>query len=77
MLALVSTSGFQTPFANRKLSGRDLSHDKIGREFLLLLLGIGAAAVFAGAILIMIDMDRSSVTQGGRYYVAVAALVAL
>jgi hypothetical protein len=25
----------------------------------------------------MIDMDRSSVSQGGRYYVAVAALVAL
>ena len=46
-------------------------------NFLLLILGAAAVAVFAGAILIMIDMDASSASQGGRYYVAVAALVAL
>src|SRR5687767_806021 len=46
-------------------------------NFLLLFLGLAAGVVFAGAILIMIDMDASSASQGGRYYVAVVALVAL
>ena len=46
-------------------------------NFLLLSLGVAAVIVFAGAILIMVDMDRSSVSQGGRYYVAVFALFAL
>ena len=46
-------------------------------NFLLLLLGTSAVVVFVGAILIMIDMDASSASQGGRYYVAVFALFAL
>ena len=46
-------------------------------NFLLLLLGLATVVVFVGAILIMIDMDASSASQGGRYYVAVFALFAL
>ena len=46
-------------------------------RFPAILLGLLAIGVFAGAILIMVDMDSGSAGQGGRYYVAVAALVAL
>ncbi len=44
---------------------------------LRVLLWLVAITVFAGAILIMIDMDRSSISQGGRFYVAIIALVIL
>lgn len=46
-------------------------------RFLQILLGIGAIAVFAGAVWIMLIMDSSSRSQGGRIYVAIGAVVAL
>ena len=46
-------------------------------QFLLILLGLVAVTVFAGAIFIMVDMGGVQVSQGGRYYVAVFALFAL
>ena len=46
-------------------------------RFLLVLLGLAAVTVFVGAIAIMVDMDASSASQGGRYYVAVVAIAAL
>ena len=46
-------------------------------RFLLGLLGACAVTVFAGAIAIIVTMDASSASQGGRYYVAVAAIAAL
>jgi hypothetical protein len=44
---------------------------------LAILLGIGAVAILAGAIFIMLKMDAGSRSQGGRFYVALGALVAL
>ena len=46
-------------------------------RILQVLLWLAAITVFAGAILMMIDMDRSSISQGGRFYVAIFALVIL
>ena len=45
--------------------------------FLRLLLGIVSVATVAGAIFLMLKMDSSSRSQGGRFYVAIAALVIL
>lgn len=44
---------------------------------LRLLLAVVAAIVLVGAVLIMLTMDAGSRNQGGRWYVAVAALVVL
>ena len=46
-------------------------------RFILILLGLAAVTVFAGAILIMVDMGGVQVSQGGRFYVVVFALFAL
>ena len=46
-------------------------------RFLLILLGLVLVAVFTGGIFIMVSMDRGSVGQGGRFYVAVITLVVL
>ncbi|HEY2919628.1 MAG TPA: hypothetical protein VGK77_11625 [Candidatus Binatia bacterium] len=45
--------------------------------FLRLLLGIVSVATVAGAIFLMLKMDSGSRSQGGRFYVAIAALVIL
>lgn len=45
--------------------------------FLRLLLGIIAVATLAGAIFLMLKMDSGSRSQGGRFYVAIIALVIL
>jgi hypothetical protein len=45
--------------------------------FLRLFLGIVAAGAVAGAIFLMLKMDSGSRSQGGRFYVAIAALVIL
>jgi len=45
--------------------------------FLRVLLGIVAVATVAGAIFLMVKMDSGSRSQGGRFYVAIAALVVL
>lgn len=44
---------------------------------LWVLLGFAAAVILAGAVYLMAVMDASSRSQGGRLYVAVAAVVAL
>jgi len=44
---------------------------------LRILLGIVAVATLAGAIFFMLKMDSGSRSQGGRFYVAIAALVIL
>jgi hypothetical protein len=46
-------------------------------NFLRLLLGFIAIATVAGAIFLMLKMDGGSRSQGGRFYVAIAALVIL
>jgi hypothetical protein len=45
--------------------------------FLRVLLGIVSVASVAGAIFLMLKMGSSSRSQGGRFYVAIAALVIL
>jgi hypothetical protein len=45
--------------------------------FLRILLSIVSVATVAGAIFLMLKMDSSSRSQGGRLYVAIAALVIL
>jgi hypothetical protein len=45
--------------------------------FLRILLSIVSVATVAGAIFLMLKMDSSSRSQGGRFYVAIAALVIL
>src|SRR6266540_2187714 len=45
--------------------------------FLRILLGIVSVAAVAGAIFLMLKMDSSSRSQGGRLYVSIAALVIL
>jgi hypothetical protein len=50
---------------------------RILEQFLRVILWAVAAAVLVGAVLIMVDMDASSKSQGGRLYIAVAAMVAL
>jgi hypothetical protein len=59
------------------MPGRTIQMIRVIERFMMILLGFFAVAIFAGAILIMVDMDRSSVSQGGRYYLAVAAVVVL
>ncbi|MEW5938664.1 MAG: hypothetical protein AB1750_03310 [Chloroflexota bacterium] len=44
---------------------------------LSILLGVLALVVVGGAVAIMLDMEASSQSQGGRYYVAIGALVIL
>ena len=46
-------------------------------SYLRILLGIVAVATLAGAIFLMLKMDNGSRSQGGRFYVAIAALVIL
>jgi hypothetical protein len=46
-------------------------------SFLRILLGIIAVATLAGAVFLMLKMDSGSRSQGGRFYVAIAALVIL
>ena len=60
----------------RVLAGLDEAQAVLEGTMRVLLGGL-AGAVFAGAILIMADMDASSRSQGGRVYVALAAVVAL
>lgn len=45
--------------------------------FLRVLLGIVSVATVAGAVFLMLKMDGGSRSQGGRFYVAIAALVIL
>ena len=45
--------------------------------FLRMLLGIVTVATVAGAIFLMLKLDSGSRSQGGRFYVAIAALVIL
>jgi hypothetical protein len=45
--------------------------------FLRIFLGFIAAATIAGAIFLMLKMDSGSRSQGGRFYVAIAALFIL
>jgi hypothetical protein len=45
--------------------------------FLRILLGIVSVATVGGAIFLMLKMDGGSRSQGGRFYVAIAALVIL
>ena len=45
--------------------------------FLRFLLGIVSVATVAGAIFLMLKMGSSSRSQGGTFYVAIAALVIL
>jgi len=45
--------------------------------FLRMLLGIISVATVAGAIFLMLKLDSGSRSQGGRFYVAIAALVIL
>jgi len=42
-----------------------------------MVLGVVAIAILAGAVFLMIQMDGGSRSQGGRFYVAIAALVLL
>ena len=42
-----------------------------------ILLGLLAIVIPAGAVFLMLKMDGGSRSQGGRFYVAIAALVAL
>jgi hypothetical protein len=54
--------------------------DRVARTLevgLAILLGVAASAILAGAIFLMLKMDAGSRSQGGRFYVALAALVAL
>ncbi len=44
---------------------------------LSIFLGLIALVILAGAIVIMLNMDSGSQSQGGRYYVAIGALVIL
>jgi hypothetical protein len=45
--------------------------------FLRILLGIVSLAILAGAIFLMVKLASGSRSQGGRFYVAIAALVIL
>lgn len=44
---------------------------------LSILLGLLTIAILVGAVFLMLKMDSSSRSQGGRFYVAIAALVLL
>jgi hypothetical protein len=44
---------------------------------LRLLLALGAVGILAGAVAIIATIDGGSKSQGGRYFVAIGALVAL
>ena len=46
-------------------------------SFLLVFLGVAAAGIFGVAVAIIATMEDGSKSQGGRFYVAVGALVAL
>lgn len=46
-------------------------------RFLQVILGIVAAAILVGSVFIMLNLDASSRSQGGRLYVALGALVLL
>jgi hypothetical protein len=46
-------------------------------RFLRIFLGVVAVGIVAGAVLLMLTMDGGSRSQGGRLYVAVAALLLL
>lgn len=46
-------------------------------SLLLALLAVGAVGVLAGAVAIIATMEDGSKSQGGRYFVAVGAVVAL
>jgi hypothetical protein len=50
--------------------------DSLSRS-LRILLRLVAIAAFSGSLFIMLNMDAGSKNQGGRLYVAVAAMVAL
>jgi hypothetical protein len=47
------------------------------QRFLQIVLWVVAVAVFAGSLLIMLNMDAASRSQGGRLYVAAGAIVVL
>ena len=46
-------------------------------RWLFILLGLLAVICLAGAVAIMLTMDRGSISQGGRFYVALGALAVL
>ena len=46
-------------------------------RFLQIVLWVVAVAVFAGSLLIMLNMDAGPRSQGGRLYVALGAIVVL
>ena len=60
----------------RGRSGLEQSARMLDR-FLRILLGIVAVAILMGSTLIMLTMDTASRSQGGRLYVAVAAVLLL
>lgn len=76
-------SEWETPTPVTRPHGRERLFSVLGQldrtlnSFLRILLGIAAVAILAVAVLIQVTMDESSRSQGGRWYVAVAALVAL
>ena len=66
------------PPNDREHKGIDLEQvTRTLEHALMILLFILAIAIVAGAILIILTMDSSSRSQGGRFYVAIIALVLL
>ena len=50
---------------------------RILERVLLIFLSLFTVAILAGAVFLMLQMDGSSSSQGGRYYVAIAAILIL
>lgn len=46
-------------------------------RILLIILGTVTIAILVGAVFLMLKMDNSSQSQGGRFYVAIGALILL
>ena len=66
------------PRNDRPRSRIPLDHSvRLLERGLWILLGLLAIAIPAGAVFLMLKMDGGSRSQGGRFYVAIAALVAL
>jgi hypothetical protein len=75
--AAVNASTLQPPHERERImAGLDQTTHALD-AFLRILLGIIAVATLAGAIFLMLKMDSGSRSQGGRFYVAIAALVLL
>ncbi|HZA56378.1 MAG TPA: hypothetical protein VE616_19195 [Candidatus Udaeobacter sp.] len=75
--AAVNASTLKPPHERERImTGLDQTAHALD-TFLRIFLGIIAVATLAGAIFLMLKMDSGSRSQGGRFYVAIVALIVL